>query len=340
MDYRQTALWQDVLEIPAALRATLAADHGADRVAGLLGAPDVRRVVVTGNGAAYYVALGLWLASLDAGSAGGPELTAVPAGLVARGRFAWRSGDRLLAISSSGEFRDVIEAVAHGAPQPYAAVTATAGSTLGTGAGARALQTVLHQRAVTHTQALCGGIVLALLAWAEASADAALAELARSAPEVAESAIEAASAAAGEVADTPLPRAAIAFAGGAAWPAALETALLLKEVARVPCEGVETREGATSAMFGLGPEDLVLSIPTAGDELLAETEAACATSGARVLRLRGAEAVDGRLGLVAALPAGCALAADLALRAGHDPDQPAWTEAYYRVARGPSAAAP
>ena len=83
----------------------------------------------------------------------------------------------------------------------------------------------------------------------------------------------------------------------------------------------------------------MLSIPTAGDELLEETEAACATSGARVLRLRGAEDVDARLGLVAALPAGCLLAADLALRAGHDPDQPAWTDEYYRVARGPSAGA-
>jgi hypothetical protein len=37
----------------------------------------VRRIVVTGNGAAYYVALGLWLASLahrDAGGAHVPEV--------------------------------------------------------------------------------------------------------------------------------------------------------------------------------------------------------------------------------------------------------------------------
>jgi hypothetical protein len=87
-------------------------------------------------------------------------------------------------------------------------------------------------------------------------------------------------------------------------------------------------------MFGLGPGDLVVSIPTVGDGLLEETEAACATSGARLLRLPGAEGADPRLALVASLPAGCLLAADLALRAGHDPDQPAWTDAYYRVARG------
>jgi hypothetical protein len=57
------------------------------------------------------------------------------------------------------------------------------------------------------------------------------------------------------------------------------------------------------------------------------------TSGARLVRLPGAETVDPRLALVATLPAGCLLAADLALKAGHDPDQPAWKDTYYRVAR-------
>ena len=78
---------------------------------------------------------------------------------------------------------------------------------------------------------------------------------------------------------------AIAFGSGPAWAAALEAALLLKEVAGVPTEGVETREGATSAMMALGPGDLALSLPTrADDELLAEAEEICAGQGARVLR--------------------------------------------------------
>jgi glucosamine 6-phosphate synthetase-like amidotransferase/phosphosugar isomerase protein len=47
------------------------------------------------------------------------------------------------------------------------------------------------------------------------------------------------------------PTAAIAYGTGPAWAAALETALLVKEVARIPCEGVETREGVTAAMTGL-----------------------------------------------------------------------------------------
>src|SRR5690349_4648681 len=81
-----TGLWRDTCELPQSLAATLDAAEGFDDVAAVLAASGVRRVVVTGNGAAYYVALALWLASLE-GSGGGPELVAVPGGLVARGRF-------------------------------------------------------------------------------------------------------------------------------------------------------------------------------------------------------------------------------------------------------------
>src|SRR2546422_3832101 len=53
--------------------------------------------------------------------------------------FPYTTLFRSLAISSSGEFRDLVEAVDAGAPLPYAAVTANAGSTLGSRAAARAL---------------------------------------------------------------------------------------------------------------------------------------------------------------------------------------------------------
>ena len=75
----------------------------------------MRRVVASGNGAAYYVAVALWLASLEGPV--GPDVVAVPSGLLARGGFAWRPGDVLLAVSSSGEFRDLVEAVDAGAPR-------------------------------------------------------------------------------------------------------------------------------------------------------------------------------------------------------------------------------
>jgi hypothetical protein len=76
--------------------------------AALPGSDRVSRAVATGNGAADHVAHALWLASLDSRGAGLP-IVAVPCGLAARPAFRWRPGDALLAVSSSGEFRKVVE---------------------------------------------------------------------------------------------------------------------------------------------------------------------------------------------------------------------------------------
>ena len=104
--------------------------------------------------------MALWLASLEGRP--GPEVVAVPSGLLARGAFRWRDGDVLLAVSSSGEFRDLVEATEGRPPVPSVAITSTPGSTIASRVGARALVTVLEQRAVTHTQAFCGNVAAAL----------------------------------------------------------------------------------------------------------------------------------------------------------------------------------
>jgi fructoselysine-6-P-deglycase FrlB-like protein len=321
---RETGLWQDVSELPDALAATLDARDGTAEVAALLGG--ARRIVATGNGAAYYVAVALWLASLE--GAGGPEVVAVPSGLVARGAFRWRPGDALLAVSSSGEFRDLVEAV-ESAP-PYAIVTASPDSTLGSRAAARALVTVLSQRAVTHTQAFCGAVAAALAVWAEVAGDAGLREALARAPEHAAQAVDAARDWTEDPADAPF---AVAFGSGPAWAAALEAALLLKEVAGIPAEGVETREGATSAMMALRPGDLVLSLPTGEDMLLDEAEAACRARGATVARAPAVEGADRRLAAITTFPAAAALGERIGLARGLDVDRPAWIDDYYRVAR-------
>lgn len=326
-----TGLWQDMVEAPEALARTLDAADGIAETAALLAG--ARRIVATGNGAAWYVCQALWLASLD-GRGGGPELVSVPGGLVANGGFAWRDGDVLLAVSSSGEFRDVIEAIDRGAPRPYAALTARPGSTIGSGAGARAVQTVLHQRAVTHTQVWCNGVALALAVWAQVTGDDALAGAVRGAPALLAAAVERADAWAREVAPgLAVPRSAVVFGSGPAWAAALEGSLLLKEISRIPGEGTETREGATTAMFGVGAGDLVVSLATRDDPLLDEAERLCVAAGASVLRAPGGELADRRLAPILAFPALVALAADLALAGGHDVDHPAWEAAYYRTAR-------
>jgi glucosamine 6-phosphate synthetase-like amidotransferase/phosphosugar isomerase protein len=128
--------------------------------------------------------------------------------------------------------------------------------------------------------------------------------------------------------------AAVVFGTGPAWAGALEGALLLKEVAAVPAEGVETREGATSAMYPLRAGHLVASLPTGPDPLIEEAEAVCGAKGATVVRVPGGSLADRRLAAITTFPALVGLAAVLGVGRGLDVDAPAWTEAYYAVARG------
>jgi fructoselysine-6-P-deglycase FrlB-like protein len=335
---RDSGLWLDVLEMPEALQRTLDANAGVADAIAVLRDPSVRRVIATGNGAAYYVAFAIALAALE--STSGPELVALPAGVVADPRFAWREGDRLLAISSSGEFKDVVRAIEQGAPKPVVAITANADSTLGRLADAVALQTVLHQRAITHTQALAGALAIGLRIWGGVTGDAALAAVPDSAPAALATAIAEGADWAEGTFSAPLPVAAAAFGGGPAWSAALETALLLKEISRIPAEGAETREGATSVMYGLNPQHLVLALETAGDPGFTEAVDVCRATGANVVVVPGGSAIDRRFAFATLLPATCAASGVLANLGGHDIDNPTWTDAYYATARASGTATP
>jgi DNA-binding MurR/RpiR family transcriptional regulator len=98
MRYLETGLWADVRELPGALRDTLAAAEGVAEAATVL--QGAERIVATGNGAAYYVAHALWLASLEC--RGPVPIVAVPCGIAVRDGFRWQPGDVVLAVSSSG----------------------------------------------------------------------------------------------------------------------------------------------------------------------------------------------------------------------------------------------
>jgi fructoselysine-6-P-deglycase FrlB-like protein len=318
MRYLDTGLWADVRELPGALRDTLAAAEGVAEASAVFRGAD--RVVATGNGAAYYVAHALWLASLESGSS--VPIVAVPCGVAARDSFSWRPGDAVLAVSSSGEFRDVVE-IARGS-RPCVAITAAAESSLAEAATAVVLQRVASQRAVTHTQAIAGAYACGLALLGDPGLDALLA----TAGDAAEQAVAEAEAWEPDVGSPP---AAIVVGGGPAWAAAMELALMLKEISRIPAEGVETREGATSAMFGLDRGHLMVSLDPEGDADGDEAVRLCAAAGATTLRLPGAG--DPRLAPITTLPAAAALSARLAIAAGHDVDRPAWTDAYYETAR-------
>ncbi len=327
----ETGLWADLVLTPGTVTHTTAEADGFDDVATLLTAPDVRRVVVTGNGAQWHVALALSLAWLGVPTPP-VDLIAVPGGLVARGAFPWRDGDRLLALSSSGEFRDVVEAIDLGAPRPIAAITANAGSTIGRAAAARAMVRVNTLRARTHTQGYAGSLAAGLAVIATMSGDEVLAVAVndvggRLAPQVAMAGALPPDAG-------PRPHAGVCVGTGPAWPAALHTALCLREVAILPVDGYETREGATTGRFSTVPDDLAVTIAgVRPDPLLAETAGVLADGGARVVAIDGDPDADPRLAPIMALPQAVALAIDMAHRAGLDADAPAWGGAYDRTAR-------
>ena len=334
MAFLGTGLWADVRELPGALAETVAAADGVAAAADLLRTPGVERIVATGNGAAYYVAHALWLAALES-ERRGPPIVAVPCGVAVRPSFRWRPGDAVLAVSSSGEFRDVVELARAAAGRPCVAVTASADSSLAAAADACVVQRVSSQRAVTHTQAIAGAYACGLAVWAALTGDDELASLIAGAPAAAGAAVaEAEGWGAERLSGLDRPTAAVAAGGGPAWAAALELALMLKEVARIPAEGVETREGATSAMFGLGPGQLMVGLDPAGDPHGDEALRLCVATGAATLRLPAVYDADPRLAPITTLPAAAALAAELAVAGGHDVDQPAWTDAYYETARG------
>jgi fructoselysine-6-P-deglycase FrlB-like protein len=325
-------LWDEACGIPEALRATLDGRHGFDGALESLSRAHVRRIVATGNGASYYAAMALWLASLQAS---GPDVVALPSGVVASSTFGWRKGDVLLAISSSGEFRDVVLAAQNGAPA--VAITANAGSSLAQRAKTAAMAQLPAQRSVTHTQAYCASVLVALTLWSQLAEDAGLRQALERAPDLVSRALEAAGPwAAAQALRVRNPRAAVVFGSGPAWAAALETALLLKEVAQIPAEGVETREGATSAMYALGPGHLAVSVRCGDDALLDEAESVCQSAGATVIRLPGGELGDPRCASLLSFPAALALTIALAEQAGVDVDAPPWVSAYERTSRPPS----
>lgn len=327
-----TGLWADMTLTPGTVSATAAEALGVDEVAALLTAPGVRRVIITGNGAQWHVALALWLAWLDVPEPP-VEMLAVPGGLVARGAFPWRHGDRLLALSSSGEFRDVIEAIEGGAPRPVAAITATADSTIGRAAEARALVTVTTLRARTHTQGYAGALTAGLAVLARMSGDHGLLAAVGTAGDRLGPLVDEAGAAPAD--PGPRPRAGVCVGTGPAWPAALHAALCLREVAILPVDGYETREGATTGRFSIVPGDLAMTIAGLHDDpLLAEAGVILGEAGARTVAVPGDPEADPRLAPILALPRAIALAIDLAHLAGLDPDAPTWAGAYDATSRG------
>jgi fructoselysine-6-P-deglycase FrlB-like protein len=338
-------IWLDVTETPDVLASILERHGGVKDAVALLGEAGRTgcfdggrrgRLIVVGNGASAYVAHALWLTALGTRSA--PiDVIGLPAGVISSGAFAdFRSGDILLAVSSSGELRDLIDAMEQLPPHVRSiAVTAAPSSAIARLADVVTVVPAAPQRSETHTHAFCGAVLMCLLIWASFVGDDRLRAQLESAPSQVARALGLAERWAVEtLPGLSTPTATFAFGTGPAWAAALESALVVKEITQLPSEGVETREGATTTMTALVPSHLVLRISgQPRDSLADESERICRERGATVLSMPGTDESPLPLVPITAMPGAVAVATEMAARLGLDPDRPAWTGTYYQTAR-------
>lgn len=339
----------EILEGPAAIRATVATTAASVRaVATDLRARGVRRIWVIGNGTSYHSSL--HAAGLARRLAGPDDPIAIP---VTAGDFrAFRPrlgrGDAIVGISASGEFRDVLGVfeevrgtiptvgIVHvpgssltrvadhvvlsaGGPSGAPVMTKTFSSTLA--ATILVLGAMLGDEPLTD---VTGGLLLAADHAEQAVADA-------------WTGVEAIAAG---IADA---EHIFVVGGGLAWPAALEAALKLKEMALVHAEASETWEMASGPATMVGPGTVVISLAPGGAARAATDDVVhhCREWGARIIEVAASRAVpDSRLLVVPAdvderfapltvVPPVALLAYVLAGLHGATPDRPSWTERYH-----------
>jgi glucosamine--fructose-6-phosphate aminotransferase (isomerizing) len=326
-----STVWQEAVEIPQALAMTAKGGEGPAAIARMVRSHHVTRIVAAGNGASLYLAHYLWLLSLAVPAP--VSVVAVPAALLATGWFPPQEGDMLLGFSSSGELSDLIGAMERFEAHPRAVVTAEETSTLARVADLTALVRVRSQLSMTHTQSYCGAALMALAVWARLADSPRLETLVRKAPDAAEQALVRSSMWIAGVDVGPVPTSVVAYGSGFAWPAALEAALLMREIAGVAAEGTEASEGGTSAMFSLTPDDLVLSLHTRQDRTTRDADEACRARGARIVVLPGGTGAHPILAPVTTFFDSLQIALKVAARAGRDPDIADWKEIYLKNVR-------
>ena len=334
---------------PAAIRSTLADSLVAARAtAAGLRQSGVRRVYVIGNGTSYHSSLAA--ATLYRRHAGPDDPVVVP---LTAGEFRnylprLGPGDAVLGISASGEFRDVVAVMdALRGRVPTIAVVHVPGSTLDRTADyvVRSAGGPSHVPVMTKTFAatlVATELVLAELLGGDRAA--ANRRAIRRAADHAEAAIEAAEPRVAALADALVAAGHVFVVGsGGAYPAALEAALKLKEMAIVHAEGTESWEMASGVATIVDADSVIIALAPEGPGRAATVDVAshAAAWGARVIEVAPRSSIDGAellpipadaeedyAALTAVAPVAL-LAFVLARRRGHDPDHPGWVERYH-----------
>lgn len=337
----------EIRSSPAAIRETVdLAGEQARLVAVEFRARSVRRIFIIGNGTSYHSSLAAaWLFRRHA-TPDDPVVVPLTAGDFRHYPPQLGPTDAVVGVSASGEFRDVISVVEHlrgrvptaavvhvpnssltqladhtivaaGGPSAVPVMTKTYSSTL-----TAALLLIAHLFDDRRTRDIVDGVLQAAdqVAWA---IDAASERVSGLAPRLAAS------------------EHMFVYGSGAAYAAALEGALKLKEISLVHAEGAETWEMASGAATMIGPGACVVMLaPTGpGHEAAVELSRHCREWGAQVVEVSplpsGTDAVlplpEGVVEDLAPLhsvPPVALLAYELALQRGIDPDRPGWTERY------------
>jgi len=338
----------EILEGPAAIRATVAAAEGNVRsVATALRARGVRRVWVIGNGTSYHSSL--HAAGLARRLAGPNDPIAIP---VTAGDFLafpprLGPGDAIVGVSASGEFRDVLGVFEEVRGRiPTVGIVHVPGSSLTRIADHIVLSAGGPSATPVMTKTFSSTLSATILMLGAILGDESLREVTdglRLAADQAERAIADASPVVEELAEEFIDMEHLfVVGGGLAYPAALEAALKLKEMALVHAEASETWEMASGPATIVGPGTVVVSLAPDGPARAATDDVVrhCRSWGARIIEVAPTRAladsrllavpvgVDERFAPLTVVPPVALLAYVLAGRRGQTPDRPGWTERY------------
>jgi glucosamine--fructose-6-phosphate aminotransferase (isomerizing) len=339
----------EIREGPAAIRATLdSAGDDARRIARAWLDAGVRRIHVIGNGTSYHSSLAAATLYRHRAGSDDPVVVAMTAAEFLTYTPDLGPHDAIVGISSSGEFKDVVAvAEAVRGRVPMAGIVHVPDSTLTRIASAIVLSAGGTSTVPVMTKTFSATLVATELVLLELlGPDVAARERDRmfAAADAADAAIAAAEPLVEPIAaDLVDARHLFVTGGGVGYPAALEAALKLKEMALVHAEGAEVWEMTSGAATMLGPEAVVIALAPSGParSAIAELLAHAADWGARTIEVGPAPLVERSVLLplpadaaedhapLSAVPPVALLAFALARRRGANPDRPDWIERYH-----------
>ena len=339
----------EIADEPRAIRETLhQSAEGARVAAAALRSRGVTRMYVIGNGTSYHSSLAAATLYRRYALPGDPTVIALTAGEFRTYPPALGPTDAVIGISASGEFRDVVAVVETLRGRvPTVAVVHVPGSTLDGSADHVVRSAGGPSDVPVMTKTFASTLVATELVLAEVlggeRAERIRDSIARTADHVATAIAAAEPRIAGLVDALVTAEHVFVVGSGGAYPAALEAALKLKEMAIVHAEGTESWEMASGAATIIDARAVVIALAPTGPGSAATIDVArhAASWGARVIEVAAVQSIDGAellplptdaeedfapLNAVAPI---ALLAFALARRRGYDPDRPAWVERYH-----------